>query len=144
MDELDDEDERIREILEHTRRIAVVGLSPKPDRPSYDVAKYMIEKGYEVLPVNPGQAGKEILGRTVYGSLSEIPGAIDMVDIFRNSDAAGHVTDAAVALAPEKSIRVIWMQIGVRNDAAAKRAEDAGLTVIMDRCPKLEYPRLME
>ena len=143
MDELVYDDERLREILEHVHSIAVVGLSPKTNRPSYQVAEYMIAKGYDVIPVNPGHAGEEILGKTVYGSLTQVPGSIDMVDIFRNSEAAGHVTDAAINLAPEKGIRVIWMQLGVRNDAAAHRAEEAGITVIMDRCPKIEYPRLM-
>lgn len=143
MDDLVYDDDRLREIFEHAHTIAVVGLSPKPDRPSHDVAKFLIDKGYDVVGVNPGQAGKEILGRPIYASLTEIPGGVDMVDIFRNPEAAGHVTDAAINLAPEKGIRVIWMQIGVRNDAAAKRAEEAGLTVIMDRCPKIEYPRVM-
>ena len=143
MEDLVYDDARLREIFEHVHTIAVVGLSPKPERPSHGVAKFLIDKGYDVVGVNPGLSGQEILGRPVYGSLTEIPGSVDMVDIFRNSEAAGHVCDAAVNMAPEKGIRVIWMQIGVRNDPAAKRAEEAGLTVVMDRCPKIEHPRVM-
>jgi predicted CoA-binding protein len=92
--------------------------------------------------VNPRAAGTEILGEKVVGDLKDVPGPIDMVDIFRNSEVAGQITDQAIALAKEKKIKVVWMQITVRNDAAAKRAEDAGLTVVMNRCPKIEYARL--
>ncbi|MCP5373015.1 MAG: CoA-binding protein [Hyphomicrobiales bacterium] len=120
----------------------MVGLSPKWVRPSNFAAKYLQGKGYRVIPVNPGVAGKEILGETVYASLKEIPGRFEMVDIFRSSEAAGPITDAAIALKEEKGIQVIWMQLGVRNDDAAARAEAAGLTVVMDRCPKIEYGRL--
>lgn len=129
-------------ILRQTRTIAMVGASPKWNRPSYFAMKYLQEKGYRVIPVNPGQAGNEILGETVYASLSEIPGKFEMVDIFRNSAAAGPVTEEAIAVAEEKGIQVIWMQLGVINEAAADKARDAGLTVVMDRCPKIEFGRL--
>jgi predicted CoA-binding protein len=102
--------------------------------------RYLLDKGYEVIPVNPGLAGQELLGRKVYAALKDIPKPIDMVDIFRNSEAAGGVTDEALALAPPP--RVIWMQLGVRNDEAAARAEARGLNVVMNRCPKMEYGKL--
>lgn len=135
-------DHRIRDILGSVRTIAMVGMSSNPNRPSYFVAKYLSAKGFRVIPVNPGLAGKELLGETVYASLSDIPDAFDMVDIFRGSEAAGPVVDEAIAIARQKGIRVVWMQLGVRNDAAAARAEAAGLAVVMDRCPKIEYGRL--
>jgi predicted CoA-binding protein len=130
----------IRGILDEVKTIAMVGASAKDVRPSYFAMKYLIDKGYDVIPVNPGQAGKEILGRRVYGSLSEIPVALDMVDIFRASDAALGIVEEALRLEPRPS--VIWMQLGVRNDAAAELAEEAGLKVVMNRCPKIEYGRL--
>ncbi len=129
-------------ILRDTRTIAMVGVSPKWNRPSYFAMKYLQEKGYRIIPVNPGHAGKEILGETVYASLAEIPGKFEMVDIFRNSEAAGPVTDEAIAVAKDKGIKVVWMQLGVINEAAAERARAAGLTVVMDRCPKIEFGRL--
>ncbi len=129
-------------ILDDTKVIAMVGASPNWNRPSYFAMKYLQEKGYRVIPVNPRAAGGEILGEKVYGSITEVPGPIHMVDIFRNSDAAGPITDEAIAVAKEKDIRVIWMQLGVINHAAAARAEAAGLTVVMDRCPKIEFGRL--
>ncbi|WP_193371252.1 CoA-binding protein [Pelagibius marinus] len=129
-------------ILRDTRTIAMVGASPKWNRPSYFAMKYLQEKGYRVIPVNPGHAGKEILGETVYASLAEIPGKFEMVDIFRNSEAAGPVTDEAIAVAKDKGIKVVWMQLGVINEAAAEKARAAGLTVVMDRCPKIEFGRL--
>jgi predicted CoA-binding protein len=129
-------------ILRDTRTIAMVGASPKWNRPSYFAMKYLQEKGYRVIPVNPGHAGKEILGETVYAALGDIPGKFEMVDIFRNSEAASPVTDAAIAAAAEKGIKVVWMQLGVVNHAAAERARAAGLTVVMDRCPKIEFGRL--
>ena len=129
-------------ILRETRTIAMVGASPKWNRPSYFAMKYLQEKGYRVIPVNPGQAGKQILGETVYASLSEIPAKFEMVDIFRNSAAAGPITEEAIAVAKEKGIQVIWMQLGVINHAAAEKARNAGLTVVMDRCPKIEFGRL--
>jgi predicted CoA-binding protein len=129
-------------ILRATRSIAMVGASPKWNRPSSFAMKYLQEKGYRVIPVNPGHAGKQILGETVYASLADIPEQFDMVDIFRNSEAAGPITDAAIALAKEKGIKVLWMQLGVVNHEAAERARAAGLTVVMDRCPKIEFGRL--
>jgi predicted CoA-binding protein len=136
------DDALLEGILKKTRTIAMVGASPKWVRPSNFAMKYLQGKGYKVIPVNPGQAGKEILGETVYTSLADIPGDIDMVDVFRSSDAAGDIVDETIELAEAKNISVLWMQLGVINEAAAKRGEDAGLTVIMDRCPKIEYARL--
>ncbi|MGE3989199.1 CoA-binding protein [Pseudorhodoplanes sp.] len=133
-------DAYIRGILNTVKTIAVVGVSPKTSRPSYFVFKYLLERGYRMIPVNPGQAGGELLGQKVYAMLADIPEPVDMVDIFRNSDAAADVVREALALDPKPA--VIWMQLGVRNDAAAGIAEDAGLNVVMDRCPKIEYGRL--
>ncbi len=130
----------IRGILNTVKTIAVVGVSPKVVRPSYFVFKYLLDRGYRMIPVNPGQAGDELLGQRIYATLADIPEPIDMVDIFRNSDAAFGVVQEALALDPKPA--VIWMQLGVRNDAAAKLAEDAGLKVVMNRCPKIEYGRL--
>ena len=132
----------IRRILGQVRTIAMVGISASWNRPSYFAMKYLQEKGYRVIPVNPREAGSEILGETVYARLADVPDQFDMVDVFRGSEAAGGVTDEAIEVAAEKGIRVVWMQLGVRNDAAAERAEAAGLTVVMDRCPKIEYGRL--
>lgn len=132
----------IRRILGAVRVIAMVGASANWVRPSFFAMKYLQEKGYRVIPVNPQAAGQTILGETAYASLSDIPGPIDMVDVFRNSEAAGAIVDEAIRLKDEKRITVIWMQLGVRNDAAARRAEAAGLTVVMDRCPKIEFGRL--
>lgn len=130
----------IADILKSVKTVAMVGASAKTVRPSYFVMKYLLDKGYQVVPVNPGLAGGEILGQRVYASLSDIPFAIDMVDIFRNSAAAGPITDEAIALDPRPS--VIWMQLSVRNDEAAERAEAAGMKVVMNRCPKIEYGKL--
>ena len=130
----------IRAILEEVRSVALVGASANPVRPSYFVLKYLIDKGYMAFPVNPGQAGKEILGRPVYASLKDIPEPVDMVDVFRSSDAAAGIVEEALALEP--SPKVIWMQLGIRNDAAAAVAEDAGIRVVMNRCPKIEYGKL--
>ncbi|NNG03301.1 MAG: CoA-binding protein [Inquilinus sp.] len=118
----------------------MVGASPNWNRPSYFAMTYLQGKGYRVIPVNPRAAGQEILGETCYASLDEVPVPIDMVDIFRGSDAAAGIVDEALALQPQPG--VIWMQLGVRNDAAAAKAEAAGLTVIMNRCPKIEWARL--
>ena len=132
----------LRKVLGSVRTIAMVGASPDWHKASSFAMKYLQSKGYRVIPVNPRAAGKTILGETCYARLSEIPqketGKIDMVDIFRNSDAAGPLADEAVAI----GAKVVWMQLGVRNDAAAGRAEKAGLAVVMNRCPKIEYGRL--
>jgi hypothetical protein len=138
-------DAQIRAILNTTRTIALVGASANPARPSWIVLKYLLDRGYAVTPVNPGLAAQDLLGRRVAGSLAEVQAAlgdqpIDMVEIFRNSAAAGPLVDEALALAPLP--KVIWMQLGVRDDAAAARAEAQGVTVIMNRCPKIEYGRL--
>jgi predicted CoA-binding protein len=130
----------IRDILRTVKTIALVGASNNVVRPSYFVMQYLLGKGYEVIPVNPGLAGQELLGQTVYGSLKDIPKPVDMVDIFRNSDAAGPITDESLALDPKP--KVIWMQLSVRNDEAAQRAEAAGVQVVMNRCPKMEYGKL--
>jgi predicted CoA-binding protein len=133
-------DELIRSILKSARRIALVGASDNPARPSYFVFKYLTERNYEVIPVNPGRVGQSLLGKPFVGSLAEIEGPLDMVEIFRNSEAAAAIVEEALALAPLP--KVIWMQLGVRNDEAAARAEAQGVTVIMNRCPKIEYGRL--
>jgi predicted CoA-binding protein len=135
-------DALIRKILGEVRTIAMVGASPNWVRPSYFAMKYLQEKGYRVIPVNPTAGGQTILGETVYPNLAAVPDQFDMVDIFRSSEAAGQTVDEAIAVARDKGIKVIWMQLGVRNDAAARRAEKAGLTVIMNRCPKIEFGRL--
>ena len=140
--DLDYPDALIRKILVEVRTIAMVGASPNWVRPSYFAMKYLQEKGYRVIPVNPTAAGQTILGETVYADLAAVPDKFDMVDIFRSSEAAGPVVDEAIAVARDKGLKVIWMQLGVHNDAAAARAEKAGLTVIMNRCPKIEYGRL--
>jgi predicted CoA-binding protein len=132
--------EYIREILHSVKVIALVGASSNIVRPSYFVMQYLLSKGYDVIPVNPGLAGQPLLGQTSYDALKEIPRAIDMVDIFRNSKAAGGVVDEALELAQKPS--VIWMQLFVRNDEAAMRAEAAGLKVVMNRCAKIEYGKL--
>ena len=135
-----DSDELLRRILREVRVIALVGASPDPERDSFIVMKYLQDRGYRVIPVNPRAAGGAILGETVLPDLAALPTPPDMVDVFRNSEAAAAVTDEAIAA----GARVVWMQLGVRNAAAAARAEAAGLTVIMDRCPKIEYRRLLE
>lgn len=135
-------DAYLRGILKDVKTIAMVGASPKWNRPSFFAMKYLQEKGYRVIPVNPGQAGHEILGEKVYASLAEIPEKIDMVDIFRNSEAAGPIVEEAIQLRREKGIDVVWMQLGVRNDAAAAAAEQAGMKMVMNRCPKIEFGRL--
>jgi len=133
-------DSYIRGILNTVKTIAMVGFSPKENRPSFFVFKYLTERGYRVIPVNPGQAGKEVLGQKIYASLSDIPEPVDMVDIFRASEYALPIVQEALTLKPKP--QVIWMQLTVRNDEAAKLAEDAGLKVVMNRCPKIEYGRL--
>ncbi|MFM9013045.1 MAG: CoA-binding protein [Gemmatimonadota bacterium] len=132
------DDAYIREILRDVRVIAMVGASPNWNRPSYFAMKYLQAKGYRVIPVNPVAAGQEILGEKVHASLATIGDKVAMVDIFRNSEAAGPISDEAIAI----GAKVVWMQLGVRNDEAAARAEAAGLRVVMNRCPKIEYGRL--
>lgn len=131
-------DAHVRAVLASVKTIAVVGASANPERASFHVTEFLIDHGYEVYPVNPGLAGSEIAGRPVFATLADVPVPIDMVDVFRNSAAAAPVVDAAIAVAA----KVVWMQLGVRNDEAAARAEAAGLTVIMNRCPAIEIPRL--
>ena len=131
-------DDYIREILTSHHTFAMVGASPNIVRPSYFAFKYLMDKGFRVIPVNPGHAGKTLLGETIYGSLSEIPDPVEIVDIFRNAQAALAITKEAVAI----GAKVVWMQLGVRNDEAATIAEAAGLRVVMNRCPKIEYGRL--
>jgi uncharacterized protein len=133
-------DAYIRGILNTVKTIAMVGLSPKDNRPSYFAFKYLLERGYHMIPVNPGQAGKDILGQKVYAKLADIPEPVDMVDIFRAPQYATGIVKEALALKPRP--QVIWMQLGVRNDEAAGLAEKAGLKVVMNRCPKIEYGRL--
>ena len=130
----------IRGILNTVKTIAMVGISPKVNRPSYFAFKYLLERGYRMIPVNPGQAGGEILGQKVYAKLADIPEPVDMIDIFRASEHAMGVVQEALALSPKP--QVIWMQLGVRDDAATALAEAAGLKVVMNRCPKIEYGRL--
>lgn len=136
-DGLDDDD--IRQIFRKTRHVAVVGASNKPERPSFGVMAFLIQKGFDVTPVNPVIVGQQVLGRTVVGSLGEIGSLrLEMVDIFRAPDAVGAVVDDAVRL----GARTVWMQLGMAEQAAAGWARKAGLAVVMDRCPKLEWPRL--
>jgi len=133
-------DAYIRGILNTVKSIAMVGISPKENRPSYFAFKYLLERGYHMIPVNPGQAGKDLLGQKVYAKLSDIPEPVDMVDIFRASQFVMPVVEEALALKPKP--QVIWMQLGIRNDEAAALAEASGVKVVMDRCPKIEYGRL--
>ncbi len=134
------EDAYIRAILDGVRTIAVVGASANPVRPSYLVMTYLAERGYTVYPVNPGQAGKVVAGLTFSRSLADVPVPIDMVDVFRAPEHVPQVLDEVLALAQRP--KVLWTQLGVRDDAAAARAEAAGLQVVMNRCPKIEYGRL--
>jgi uncharacterized protein len=133
-------DAAIRDILTTVRTIALVGWSPKPDRPSHRVARYLAAQGYKVIPVNPGQAGVAALGTTVRASLSDITEPVDMVDIFRRSEAAGGVVDQALAAFP--NLRAVWMQLGVEDTAAAARATARGVQAVTNRCPAIEIPRL--
>lgn len=133
-------DTTIRDILTSTHIIALVGWSANPDRPSHHVAAYLKQRGYRVIPVNPGQAGNLALGEVVRASLADITELVDMVDIFRRSDEAGKVVTQALAALP--GLRTIWMQIGVEDEAAAKIARAQGIEVVMNRCPAIEIPRL--
>jgi len=134
------ENSYISGILNSVKTIAIVGASANDVRPSFFVTKYLIDKGYDVYPINPGHAGKEILGRMTYAKLSDVPVPIDMVDIFRASSAVPPIVDEALALSPLP--KVIWMQLTVRHDEAATKAEAHGIKVVMNRCPKIEYGRL--
>lgn len=134
-------EETIRKVLETSHTIALVGASAKPERPSHYVMQYLLDKGYHVIPVNPGMEGKELLGQKVYGSLANIQADhhnVDMVDIFRNADACPGIVDEAIAIGAKS----VWMQMGVISEEAATKAQEAGLAVVMDRCPKVEIPRL--
>ena len=139
-------DEVIRDVLAQTRTIAIVGISHKTERPSHGVARFLQRSGYRIVPVNPGLAGQMLLGEKVFASLGDIPpeiGPVEMVDIFRRSEAVGPVVDDALTHLTDRGLRTIWMQLGVIAPDAAAEAEAAGLTVIMDRCPAIEHPRLM-
>jgi len=133
-------DSYIRGILNTVKIIAMVGASAKENRPSYFAFKYLLERGYKMIPVNPGHAGEQMLGQRIYARLADIPEPIDMIDIFRASQYALAVVKEALALNPQP--QVIWMQLGVRNDEAAALAEANGMRVVMNRCPKIEYGRL--
>ncbi len=137
-DSLTDDD--IRRILADTKVIALVGASPKPERPSHQVGRFLVSRGYTVIPVNPGQAGKEIFGQTCVGSLSDIGQPVDMVDIFRRAEEVEHVVDEA--LHALTGLKYIWMQLDIVNDKAAALARAQGAEVVMDRCPAIEIPRL--
>jgi predicted CoA-binding protein len=134
----------ILRILDSVRTIVMVGASDLWNRPSFFAMKYLQEKGYRVIPVNPrlAAAGATVLGEKVYASVADVPGPFDLVDFYLRPSAVGGVVDEAIAVAKEKGIRVIWMQLGIRDDAAAARAEEAGLQVVMNRCPKIEWGRL--
>ena len=133
-------DQLLKDVLKRTKTVAVVGVSMNPVRPSYYVARYLSLKGYTVIPINPGHAGEKLFGQTVRASLSEIDVPVDMVDIFRRSEAVPPIVDEAMAHL--EGLKTIWMQIGVEHAEAAAKAEAAGLTVIQNRCPKIEYQRL--
>lgn len=135
------DDDYIAGILKETRTIALLGASPKPDRPSYGVMRFLLDRGYTVYPVNPGQAGKDILGRKTYATLADIPEPIDLIDVFRAPEYLDGVVDETLALGTPPA--AIWGQLGVRDDAAAAKAEAAGIKVVMNRCPAIEYPRLV-
>jgi predicted CoA-binding protein len=131
-------DPYLRDILTSVRTIAVVGASPRHERPSHRVMAYLQRRGYRAIPVNPNAVGSTINGETVYRRLAEVPEPIDMVDVFRRSEGAGEAVDEAIAI----GAKVVWMQLGVRDAAAAARAEARGLKVVMNRCPAIEIPRL--
>lgn len=135
-------DDFLRDVLRRSQCVAVVGFSLNPARPSHYVAAYLQQIGKRIIPVNPGHAGEVALGARIYGDLAAIPpeAGVDMIDVFRQSAHVGPVVDAA--LAHLRDLRTVWMQIGVRNEVAAAAARAAGVDVVMDRCPKVEYPRL--
>ena len=132
------DDEYLKQILTQTHTIALVGASPKPHRDSHRIMAYLQARGYKVIPVNPRISGEVLLGEHVYSKLEDIPGPVDMVDIFRNSQAAGDICEEAIRI----KAKSVWMQLGVINGAGARRASEYGLQVVMDRCPKIEIPRL--
>lgn len=134
------DDALIRSVLGSVRTIAVLGASPNRERPSNSVLRFLLAAGYEAIPVNPGHAGNKIAGRLVYARLTDIPGPVDMVDVFRRPEALPAIVDELLAMDPRP--RVLWTQLGVVNPEATARAEAAGLTVVVDRCPAIEYPRL--
>lgn len=133
-------DAYLRKILSRTKTIAIVGVSANPVRPSYFVARYLGLKGFRVIPVNPGLGGQTLFGERVFADLSEVPDAVDMVDIFRRSEAVPAIVDTALTRWP--ALQTIWMQIGIENAQAAEKAELNGVDVIQNRCPKIEYQRL--
>ena len=135
-------DDYIKSILRSSKVIAMVGASGNEMRPSYFAMKYLLDKGFKVIPVNPGMAGKTILGQTVYGALKDVPAPVDIVDIFRSPDVAPAIVKEALAEKDRFGLKTIWMQLGVINEEAAALASEAGLNVVMDRCPKIEYGRL--
>ena len=134
------DDTLIRDVLGNARTIAVVGASAKEERPSNFVAAFLQSRGYRIIPVNPGLAGQELLGETVYGTLADISHDVDMIDVFRKSDAVPAIVDEALERWPD--LKSVWMQIGVQNDDAADKAEARGVKVVQNRCPKVEFPRL--
>ncbi len=135
-------DKKLRRILRDVKTFAMVGASTAWRRPSFYAMKYLQHKGFRIIPVNPSRVGEKILGETVYGSIQEVPHQLDMVDIFRTSEEAYGITEDVIAAKEEKGIKYLWMQLTVRDDKAAEKAEAAGLEVVMDRCPKIEFGRL--
>ena len=135
------DDGYVADILKTVKTIALVGASPNPARPSHGVIGFLLSKGYHVIPVNPGQAGKTIQGQTVYGHLSDIPEEVDMIDVFRASEYVDEVVNEALMM--KHRPQAIWTQLGVRDDSAAQKAEAAGIKVVQNKCPAIEYPRLL-
>lgn len=134
-------DELVKRVLSQARVYAIVGASANPARASYYVMEFLQNRGFKVVPINPGLAGQELLGQTVYATLADVPGPVDVVDIFRNSDAALDVTREAIAQSQRLGLKAVWMQLGVINETAAQEAQAAGFDAVMDRCPKIELGR---